>query len=96
LLSGGFAAHGLPVETPKGWIEDGGTLKRCYRFADFTAAFAFLTRVAAHAEAVDHHPHFTSRWNVVDFELTSHDAGGVTARDIALARAIDALVEAGE
>ena len=64
---------------------------RTYRFADFAAAFAFLTRVAAHAEAVDHHPEFTSVWNRVDFRLTSHDAGGVTERDVALARAIDAL-----
>ena len=54
-------------------------------------AFAFLTRVAAHAEAVDHHPEFTSVWNRVDFRLTSHDAGGVTERDVALAEAIDAL-----
>ena len=66
-------------------------LMRSYRFADFAAAFAFLTRVAAHAEAVDHHPEFTSVWNRVDFRLTSHDAGGVTERDVALAQAIDAL-----
>ena len=61
------------------------------RFADFAEAFAFLTRVAAHAEAVDHHPEFTSVWNRVDFRLTSHDAGEVTARDVALAEAIDLL-----
>ena len=59
---------------------------RSYRFTDFAEAFAFLTRVAAHAEAVDHHPEFTSVWNRVDFRLTSHDAGGVTERDMALAR----------
>jgi 4a-hydroxytetrahydrobiopterin dehydratase len=61
------------------------------RFADFEAAFAFLTRVADYAEAVDHHPEFTSRWNRVDFRLTSHDAGGVTARDVALAHKIDEI-----
>lgn len=56
-------------------------------------SFAFLTRVAAHAEAVDHHPEFTSVWNRVDFRLTTHDAGGVTERDVALAQAIEGLVE---
>src|SRR5918997_1446049 len=55
-------------------------------------AFAFLTRVALHAEKVDHHPEFTSVWNRVDFRLTSHDAGGVTERDYQLAAAINALV----
>ncbi len=78
---------------PLGWAHDdqGAALVRSYRFADFAEAFAFLTRVAAHAEAVDHHPEFTSVWNRVDFRLTSHDAGGVTARDIELAGAIDLL-----
>jgi len=81
------------VDIPNGWTrsEDGTALARSYRFTDFAQAFAFLTRVAAHAEAVDHHPEFTSRWNRVDFRLTSHDAGGVTERDVALADAIDVL-----
>jgi len=81
------------MDIPNDWTrsEDGTALTRSYRFTDFAQAFAFLTRVAAHAEAVDHHPEFTSRWNRVDFRLTSHDAGGVTERDVALAEAIDAL-----
>ena len=73
------------------WDERDGALHRSFVFADFSAAFAFLTRVALHAEKIDHHPEFTSVWNRVDFRLTSHDAGGVTARDVALARAIDGL-----
>ncbi len=83
-----------PWTSPPNWIRsvDGKALQRSYRFKDFAEAFAFLTRVAAHAEAVDHHPEFTSVWNRVDFRLTSHDAGGVTKRDIELANAIDALV----
>ena len=81
----------MDPQPPPGWTRDGTALTRSYRFADFAAAFAFLTQVAAHAETVDHHPEFTSRWNLVDFRLTSHDAGGVTARDVALAQAIDAL-----
>jgi 4a-hydroxytetrahydrobiopterin dehydratase len=84
------------MDIPPGWSrsDDGVALTRTYRFKDFAEAFAFLTRVAAHAEAVDHHPEFTSVWNRVDFRLTTHDAGGVTARDIELARAIDGLVQA--
>ena len=73
------------------WTEANGALTKRFTFADFAEAFAFLTRVAAHAEAVDHHPEFTSVWNRVDFRLTSHDAGRVTARDVALAEAIDRL-----
>jgi 4a-hydroxytetrahydrobiopterin dehydratase len=75
------------------WDERNGALHRSFRFADFSAAFAFLTRVALHAEKVDHHPEFTSVWNRVDFRLTSHDAGGVTGRDRALAREIDRLAD---
>jgi 4a-hydroxytetrahydrobiopterin dehydratase len=78
---------------PAGWTldQDGKALVRTFKFKDFSAAFAFLTRVATHAEKVDHHPEFTSVWNRVDFRLTSHDAGGVTERDIALAEAINGL-----
>lgn len=81
------------MDVPAGWTrEDGGkALTRTYTFKDFSTAFAFLTRVALHAEKVDHHPEFTSVWNKVDFRLTSHDAGGVTERDVALAEAIDGL-----
>ena len=83
------------MDIPDGWARsaDGQALERTYRFKNFAEAFAFLTRVAAHAEAVDHHPEFTSVWNRVDFRLTTHDAGGVTARDVELARAINGLVE---
>ena len=81
------------MEIPDGWAisADGLALEKSIRFADFSRAFAFLTRVALHAEKVDHHPEFTSAWNRVDFRLTSHDAGGVTDRDIALAVEIDRL-----
>ena len=84
----------MNLEPPTDWTlsDDGTALLRTYRFKDFAEAFAFLTRVAAHAEAVDHHPEFTSIWNRVDFRLTTHDAGGVTMRDVELARAIDGLL----
>lgn len=81
------------MDIPAGWaIEEGGkALVKRFTFKDFSEAFAFLTRVALHAEKVDHHPEFTSVWNRVDFRLTSHDAGGVTDRDRSLAAAIDAV-----
>ena len=73
------------------WEERDGALWRSFTFADFSAAFGFLTRVALEAEKADHHPEFTSVWNRVDFRLTSHDAGGVTERDRALAGVIGRL-----
>ena len=81
------------MDAPEGWsVEEGGkALIRTFRFADFSEAFGFLAQVALRAEKVDHHPEFTSVWNRVDFRLTSHDAGTVTDRDIALAKAIDAI-----
>jgi 4a-hydroxytetrahydrobiopterin dehydratase len=82
------------MDTPDGWSLDhsGKALTRTVKFKDFSEAFAFLTRVALHAEKVDHHPEFTSVWNRVDFRLTSHDAGGVTERDVKLAQAISAML----
>ena len=81
------------MDAPDGWtLEDGGkALLRTFKFADFSEAFGFLTRVALHAEKADHHPEITNVWNRVDFRLTSHDAGGVTDRDVALADAINRL-----
>jgi 4a-hydroxytetrahydrobiopterin dehydratase len=78
------------------WDERDGALHRSFRLKDFSEAFAFLTRVALHAEKADHHPEFTSVWNRVDFRLTSHDAGGVTERDRSLAEAIDGLASASQ
>jgi len=79
------------MDSPDGWIfEDGGkALVRTFKFRDFSEAFAFLTRVALHAEKVDHHPEFTSVWNRVDFRLSTHDTGGGTPRDVELAEAIN-------
>ncbi len=83
------------MDIPDGWAAsaDGKALEKSFALADFSAAFAFLTRVALHAEKVDHHPEFTSRWNKVDVRLTSHDTGGVTDRDVALAAAINRLAD---
>ena len=81
------------MDAPNGWtLEDGGkALVRSFTFKDFSEAFGFLSRVALYSEKADHHPEFTSVWNRVDFRLTSHDAGGVTERDVKLAQAINGL-----
>jgi 4a-hydroxytetrahydrobiopterin dehydratase len=73
------------------WSEtdEGRALTRNFVFADFAQAFAFMTRVALAAERLDHHPEWTNRWNRVDITLTTHDSGGLTEHDVALAREID-------
>ena len=77
-----------------GWTlrDDALAIQRSLRFADFNAAFGFMTRVAIEAEKADHHPEWFNVCNRVDITLTTHDAGGLSARDVALARFIDGLV----
>lgn len=79
-----------------GWTWDAGrdAITRSLRFDDFSAAFGFMTRVALAAERADHHPEWTNVWNRVDVLLTTHDAGGLTEKDVALARKIDAIAAA--
>lgn len=83
-----------PIDAPPGWEREGERLRRTFTFADFAEAFAFMTRVAALAEDADHHPDWSNSWNTVVIELTSHDVGRVTDRDVRLAQAIDAVVSA--
>ena len=65
-------------------------IRKSYRFADFTHAFGFMARVALLAEKADHHPEWFNVYNRVDILLTTHDANGLSMRDIDLANAIDA------
>ncbi len=72
------------------WRRDGDqALLRDVGFADFKAAFAFMTDVAAVADRMDHHPEWSNVYNRVSIRLTTHDAKGLTKRDVALAQAID-------
>ena len=73
---------------------DGKALARNLVFADFAAAFGFMTAVAAVAEQLDHHPDWSNAWNRVSIRLTTHDRGGVTEFDVELARHVDRLVHA--
>lgn len=77
-----------------GWTlrADGLAIQRTLKFADFTEAFGFMARVALQAEKADHHPEWFNVWNRVDITLTTHDAGGLSQRDVALARVIDGSV----
>lgn len=77
------------------WDYDDGrdAIGRRFIFTDFAQAFGFMTRVALLAEKLDHHPEWTNVWNRVDITLTTHDAGGLSTRDVVMAEAIDALVE---
>ena len=68
-------------------------ITRTVQFADFAEAFGFMARVALVAEKRDHHPEWTNVWNRVDILLTTHDAGGLSERDVELAQAIDAMLE---
>jgi 4a-hydroxytetrahydrobiopterin dehydratase len=86
------ALAGLP-----GWsyVADRDAISRRFTFADFVSAFGFMTQVALLAEKADHHPEWSNVWNRVDILLTTHDAGGLSQRDVDLARAIDVIAPAG-
>jgi 4a-hydroxytetrahydrobiopterin dehydratase len=82
------AELGRPV-APEGWDDLGDRWRRTFTFVDFAEAWAFMGRVAVHAERLGHHPDWSNSWNRVSIELTTHDTGGVSSLDAALAAAID-------
>ena len=66
-------------------------IQRTFKFKDFSEAFGFMARAALAAEKMDHHPEWTNVWNRVEVTLSTHDAGGLTERDVKLAEAMDRL-----
>jgi 4a-hydroxytetrahydrobiopterin dehydratase len=72
--------------------DDGLAIERKFKFADFNEAFGFMTRVALLADKYDHHPEWLNVYNRVAITLTTHDAGGLSQRDVTMAKAIDALL----
>ncbi len=80
------ALAGLPGWTLRG---DGGAIGKSYKFKDFNAAFAFMARAALLAEKMDHHPEWFNVYSKVDVTLNTHDAGGVTEKDIRMAMAME-------
>jgi 4a-hydroxytetrahydrobiopterin dehydratase len=82
------------AQTLPGWalVEGRDAIARAFQFRDFSEAWGFMNRVALLAESQNHHPEWSNVWNRVRIELSTHDAGGLTANDVKLARAIDALL----
>lgn len=81
-----------------GWTlrADGLAIERTLRFADFAEAFGFMARVAIVAEKADHHPEWFNVYNRLAITLTTHDAGGLSQRDVSLAREIDRMAGSAE
>lgn len=86
----GQALDGLP-----GWQLCDGKLRREFLFADFVSAFGFMSQAALVAERMNHHPEWCNVYRRVQVALTTHEAGGVTQRDLDLAAAMDRLADAG-
>lgn len=81
------------LEALEGWSVENGKLHRSFSFSDFTEAFAFMTRAALHAEKMDHHPEWSNVYNRVEVDLTTHDAGGITELDFALAKVMNKAIQ---
>ena len=88
------AARASAIASLDGWraVDGRDAIHKEFRFADFNAAFGFMTRVALMAERMDHHPEWSNVYNRVAITLSTHDAGGVSERDVALARFIESIV----
>ena len=74
------------LQALEGWSYQDGKLHKTFRFADFIAAWGFMSRIALIAQAMDHHPDWSNVYNTVTVALSTHDAGGVTRLDLELAR----------
>ncbi len=86
------ALQALNQEADQSWSIKEGKLFRAFKFADFVAAFGFMTQVAMLAERANHHPEWSNVYNRVVISLTTHDAGGISQRDFALAQEISRLI----
>jgi 4a-hydroxytetrahydrobiopterin dehydratase len=86
------ARTGIGARLP-GWtmVDGRDAIHKSFKFKDFNAAFGFMTRAALIAEQMNHHPEWFNVWNRVDVTLSTHDAGGLTERDLKLAEAMDRL-----
>jgi 4a-hydroxytetrahydrobiopterin dehydratase len=84
-------ARGRALAELQGWrlVDGRDAITKAFKFKDFNAAFAFMTRIALMAEKMDHHPEWSNVYNRVEITLSTHDAGGLTERDVRLAKFID-------
>lgn len=76
----------------KGWVTEGDAIMKSFQFKDFKEAFSVMTRIAFECEAQHHHPNWENVYNSLTIRLNTHDAGGITSKDIALAKTIEAIV----
>lgn len=79
------------LESLDGWSLEGSAISKKFKFATFSEAFGFMARAALVAEKMNHHPEWSNVYDTVSVRLTTHDAGGLTAKDMDLARAMDSL-----
>jgi len=88
-------ARTTALATLKGWKKVRGrdALQKDFKFADFNQAWGFMTRVALAADKADHHPEWSNVYNKVEIVLSTHDAGGISAKDVALAKFIDSAAK---
>ncbi len=86
------AAHAALHTTLPRWTVKPAAIHRAVKFKDFSEAWGFMARVALLAEKHDHHPEWSNVWNKVDITLSTHDAGGLSQKDVDLAQAIDTLL----
>lgn len=87
------AAREAALKEIDGWSQtrDGDAIAKSFQFKDFNEAFGWMARVALVAEKMDHHPEWSNVWNKVEVTLSTHSAGGLTAKDVALAKRMDKL-----
>jgi 4a-hydroxytetrahydrobiopterin dehydratase len=86
-------AQRTALATLNGWslVSGRDAIEKTFKFKDFNEAFGFMARVALVAEKMDHHPEWRNVWNTVEVTLSTHDAGGLTQRDVDLAKGMDAI-----
>jgi 4a-hydroxytetrahydrobiopterin dehydratase len=77
------------LKSLNGWTIQNGKLHKEFAFSDFVKAFSFMTKIALHAEKMNHHPEWFNVYNRITIDLMTHDAGGITTNDVELARFIE-------
>ena len=87
------AARQTALRALDGWseVEDRDAIRKSFHFSNFSEAWGFLSRIALYAEKIDHHPEIFNVYNRVEIILSTHDAGGVSDKDVALAKFIDSI-----